>query len=145
VYPPLNQGQIWEVRANPSLLLYACQISFCSVHAVIDGRQKPQICLILYLGAPVPIPLNQSWQNMAHWSRPHSTLTCQISSRSVYSVAKIPKFYHIFNFGILAQQREDRADVGAQLQTFPYPTTPKPLVSYKDYWAKLLYQTLSCC
>ena len=37
---------------------------------------------------------------------------------------------------------ETKLNVGAQLQTFPYPTISKPLLSSNGFWAKSFLQTL---
>jgi len=37
---------------------------------------------------------------------------------------------------------ETKLNMGAQLQTFPYPTISKPLLSSNGFWAKSFSQTL---
>jgi len=47
-------------------------------------------------GAPVPTPFYRWKPHLVCYSRPRYTLTCQISSRSVYSVAKNHNFCPCF-------------------------------------------------
>jgi len=65
---------------------------------------------------------------------------CQISSGLVYSIAltdKAPNFPHFQLWhSVVAPPSgiETKLNVDAQLQTFPYPTISKPLLSSNAFW-----------
>ena len=83
-----------------------------------------------------------------------STLTCQISSRSVYSVAlwrrKTANFCQFLRFFGLRHlvlssigNNLTKLNTGAQLQTFPYPTVSKSFLSSTAFMAKSGAQSLT--
>ena len=82
---------------------------------------------------------------------PRSTLTCQISSRPVYSVAlwrrKNPNFCDFFGLRHLVLSAIGNSltklNTGAQLQTFPYPTASKSFLYSNAFMAKSGAQTLT--
>ena len=86
-----------------------------------------------------------------HYSRPAVTLTCQISSRSVYSVAlcwqKKPQFLPFFGLRHLVMSpivnSLRKLNMGAQLQTFPYPTVSKLFLYANAFMAKSGAQSLT--
>jgi len=58
--------------------------------------------------------------------------------------AKTPKFCRFLNFGILwCRQYLRKLNMGAQLQTFPYPTASKSFLYSNDFMAKSGAQTLT--
>ena len=74
---------------------------------------------------------------------PRYTLTCQISSRSVYSVAfwrrKPPNFAVFWTSafcGVASWWKSEKVEHGAQLQTFPYPMVLKSFLYSKSFMAK---------
>ena len=82
---------------------------------------------------------------------PRYTLTCQISSRSVYSVAlcwrKTPIFavFGLRHLGLLPTGDSlTKLNAGAQLQTFPYPTASKSFLYSSAFIAKSGTQSLTC-
>ena len=83
---------------------------------------------------------------------PRSTLTCQISSRSVYSLAaKTPQFFcHVLPYFGLRHlvvspigNSLTKLNTGAQLQTFPYPTVSKSFVYSNAFMAQSGAQSLT--
>ena len=81
-----------------------------------------------------------------------SPLTCQISSRSVYSVAlcwqKNPQFLPLLGLRYLVMSPVGinlrKLTMGAQLQTFPYPTASKSFMYSNAFMAKSGAQPLTC-
>ena len=78
------------------------------------------------------------------------TLTCQISSRSVYSVAiwrrKTPIFavFGTSAFGDVGNWHQSQnVEHGAQLQTFPYATASKSFLYSNAFMAKSGAQSLT--
>jgi len=142
--PFIDEGQIWCARAYPrSTLTY--QISSECVHCV--GFRWPKnhnFGQILTFGGLLYRPPftdeGQIWRAIAD---PWFTLTCQISSRSVYSVAlcwrKTPIFAVFWTsaFSVIANwQPSEKVVHGAQLQTFPNPTASKSFLYSKAFMAK---------
>jgi len=87
------------LRSHAKFHLNVLIVSACS-------GQKPQFWENFDIWrTPVPTPFNDEGQIWCTRAEPRSTLTTQISSRSVYSVAlwwrKTPKIYHLIDFGIL--------------------------------------------
>jgi len=82
---------------------------------------------------------------------PRYTLTCQIWSRSVYSVAlcwrKTPIFAIFWTsaFSVVANwQQSDKVEHGfTQLQTFPYPTASKSFLYSNAFMVKSGAQSLT--
>ena len=81
---------------------------------------------------------------------PSSTLTCQISSRSVYSVVlwrRKPQFLPFFELRHLMMSligiNLRKLSTGAQLQTFPYPKASKPFLYSNAFMAKSGAQSLA--
>jgi len=88
---------------------------------------------------------DQIWYTIAD---PRCTLTCQISSRSVYSVAlcwRKPPFFAVFwtsAFSVVANwQQSDKVEHGQQ--TFPYPTASKSFLYSNVFMAKSGAQSLT--
>ena len=89
------------------------------------------------------------------YSRPTVTLTCQISSRSVYSVAlwrrkPPPNFCQFLRFFGLRHlvlspigNSLTKLNTVAQLQTFPYPTASKSFLYSNAFMAKSCAQALT--
>ena len=102
--PPFtDEGQIWCATANQGLHLHAkFHLNVFNVSAF--GGQKPQFWAnFAFFGAPVPTPFTDADQTWCAIVDPRYTLTCQISSRSVYSVTlcwQPPNFCHFLDFGI---------------------------------------------
>ena len=80
---------------------------------------------------------------------PRCTLTCQISSRSVYSVALWRRKIFLPFFGIRhlvvspIGSSLRKLNTGAQRQTFPYPTVSKSFLCSNDFMAKSGAQSLT--
>ena len=98
--------------------------------------------IVTFLGAPVPFTDDgQIWCPIAHT---RSTFTCEISSRSVYSVAlwlrKTPIFCRFFGLRHLVVSPFGsslrKLNKGAQLQTFPYPTVSQSFLYSDAFMAK---------
>jgi len=87
---------------------------------------------ILTSWGPVPTPFYRWGPNFVCYSTPQHTLTCQISCRSVYSVAL---YWHKLQFLPFSGLQHlvvsplgsslRKLNTGAQLLTFPYPTASK--------------------
>ena len=117
--------------------------------------------ILTFLGAPVSTHFTDEGQIWCAIADPQSTLTCQISSRSVYSVIpwrrKTPNFCHIFAifchilpyFGLRhlvvspIGNSLTKLNTGAQLQTFPYPTVAKSFLYSNAFMAKSGAQSLT--
>jgi len=89
----------------------------------------------------------QMWCTIAD---PWYTLTCQISSRSVYSVASVAEktqFLPFFGLRHLVLSSIGtsltKLNMGAQLQTFPYPTASKSFLYCNAFIAKSGAQSLT--
>jgi len=128
-----------------------CQISSECVHCVRFRWPKTTIFGKFWLfggSCTNPLlPVRATWCAIAD---PWCTLMCQISSRSVYSVAlcwrKTPIFtvfglQHLVLSPIGNSLR--KLNTGAQLQTFPYPTTSKSFLYSKAFMAKSGAQSLT--
>ena len=110
-----------------------------SLQVRAKNRKFDQFCK--YWGASVPIPLTDQGQIWHARVDPRSTLTCQISSESVYSVAqgeggKNSKLYCNFNFLILrwlCPALLDEVPYGYPVHNYkcPHPAVPK-LFLYSD-------------
>ena len=109
--------------------------------------------ILTFLGAPVSIPITDEGQIWCAIADPRSTLTRQISSRSVYSVAwrqkknnlchSLPYFglRHLVVSPIGSSLR--KLNTGAQLQTFPYPMVSKSFLYSNAFMAKSGAQSLT--
>jgi len=82
---------------------------------------------------------------------PRCTLMCQISPRSVYSVAlcwQEPPIFDVFGLRHLVLSpignSQAKLNTGAQLQTFAYPTASKPFLYSNAFMAKSGAQSLTC-
>ena len=103
--PPFtDEGQIWCVGADPRSTLTR-QISSECIHCV--GFQWAKTAILdkfwHFWGLLYRRPLTDDGQIWWAIADPRSTLTCQISSRSVYSVAlcwRKPQFLPFFGFSI---------------------------------------------
>jgi len=116
-----------------------------------SGGQKPQFWANFdFLGAPIPTPFTDEGQIWCAVADPRYTLTCQISYRSVYSVAlcwrKTPilPFFGLQHL-LLSQTGSSlrKLDTGTQLQTFPYPTVSKSFPYSNAFMAKSGAQSLA--
>jgi len=81
---------------------------------------------------------------------PRYTFTCEISSRSVYSVVLWLRETPIFDFfltsafiGVAIGSSLRKLNMGTQLQTFPYPTVSKSFLYSHAFMAKFGAQTLT--
>jgi len=88
-------------------------------------------------------PFTDEGQIWCATAKPRCTLTCQISSRSVYSVAlswRKPQFLPFFGLRHLVVSPVGsnlrKLDTVAQLQTFPYPTVSKLFLQSNAFIAK---------
>jgi len=105
-----------------------------------SGGQKPQFLAHFDLwGAPVPTRFTDEGQVWC--ANPRYTLTCQISSRSVYSVAlcwrKTPilPFFGLRHLVLsLIGNSLTKLNTGAQLQAFPYPAASKSFCTPIPSW-----------
>ena len=98
-----------------------------------SGGQKPQFWADFHFWALLyRPPFTDEGQIRSAIADPRSTLMCQISSRSVYSVTLCRQknqflpyfgFWHLVVSPIGSSLRN--LNTGAQLQTFPYPTVSK--------------------
>ena len=114
-----------------------------------DG-QKTQFGATFDFSRPVPTPFTDEGQIWCATTDPRYTLTCQISSRSVYSVALcsrktqfLPFFglRHLVVSPIGSSLR--KLNTGAQPQTFPYPKLSKSFLYSICFMAKSGAQTLT--
>ena len=109
------------------------QISCECVHCVGIRWPKTTIWGKFWLfGATVLTPFYRWGQIWCAIADPWYTLTCQISSRSVYSVAlcwRQPPIFAVFWIRHLVLSpignSLTKLNTGGQLQTFPYPTASK--------------------
>jgi len=104
------------------------------------GGQKPQFWANFDTFGGSCTDEGQTWCVIANLRR---TLTCQISSRSIYSVAlwrQNSQFLPYFRLRHLvvspAGSNLRKLSTGAQLQTLPYPTVSKSFLYYNDFMAK---------
>ena len=94
-------------------------------------------------------PFTDEGQILCAIADPRSTLTCQISSRSVYSVTlwRQKQFLPCFGFPHLVVSPVGsslrKLNTGAQLQTFPYPTASKSFLCSNAFMAKSGAQSLT--
>jgi len=117
-----------------------------------SSGQQPQFCANFdFLGATVPTRFTGEGQMWCVTADPWYMLTCQILSRSVYSVAlcwrKTPIFAVIFGLRHLVLSpignSLTKLNTGAQLQTFPYPTASKSFLYSNTFIAKSGAQSLT--
>ena len=106
--------------------------------------------ILTFFGLLYQPPFTERTQTWCAITDPWSTLTCQISSRSVYSVVlwrrKTPIFAVFWTSafsGVGNWQQSGKAEDGAQLQTFPYTTVPKPFLCSNAFMAKSGAQSLT--
>ena len=113
------------------------------------GGHKPQFWVNFDLWGPLyRLPFTDEGQKWCAIEDPRHTFTCQISSRSVYSVAlwrqKAPNFCHILPYFGLRHlvvspigSSLRKLSTGAQLLTFPYPTISKSFLYSNAFMAIL--------
>jgi len=109
--------------------------------------------ILTFLGAPVSTPFTDEGQIWRAIADPRSTLTCQISPRSVYFVALWRQkniFFHILsNFGLWhlvvspIGSSLRKLNTGAQLQTFPCPMVSKSFLYSNVFMEKSGTQSLT--
>jgi len=111
--------------------------------------------MLTFLWAPVPTAFTDEGQIWCAMTDSRCTLMCQISSRSVYSVAlcwqqnpflRFFELRHLVVSPIGSSLR--KLDTAAQLQTFPYPTVSKSFLYSNAFMAKsgahaLTFQSVS--
>ena len=128
--PPFtDDGRIWWATADPSSTLTG-QISSECVHCVGFRWPKNNFGQILtFWGHLYRPPFTDKGQISCAIADPRYTLTCQISSRSVYSIALCRRKAHFLPFFGLRHlvlspigNSLRKLNTDAQLQTFPYPT-----------------------
>ena len=127
----------------------------CSLCRLPVAKNYNFVQILTLLGAPVSTPFTDEGQIWCTIADPKSTCTCQISYRSVYSVAlrrrkKPPTFCQFLRFFGLRHlvlspigNSLTKLNTGAQLQTFPYPTASKLFLYSNAFMAKLGAQTLT--
>jgi len=117
-----------------------------------SGGQKPQFLADFDLWlAPEPSPFTDQSQIWCTIADPRYTLTCQISSRSVYSVAlcwrKTQIFCRFFGLQRLVLSPIGNSwrklNTGGQLQSFPYPSVSKSFLCSNAFMAKSGAQSLT--
>jgi len=85
--------------------------------------------ILTFGGLPYQPPFTDDSQIWCATAGPPYTLTRQISSRSVYSVTvwrqKTPNFAVFWTAfcSVASWRQSEKVNTGAQLQTFPYPTS----------------------
>ena len=115
--------------------------SLCGLPLAKNHKFGP---ILTFLGAPVPT----MWCAIAD---PRHTVMCQISSRSVYSVAlcwrKKPRFCRFFGLRHLVlspiSNSLTKLNTGTQLKTFTYPTASTSFLYSNAFMAKSGAQTLT--
>ena len=121
-----DDGKIWCARADKGLHLPAkfyLNLFICWLWANFD-----------IFGAPVPTLFTDEDQIWCAIADPWYTLMCQISARTVYSLAlwrrKMPYFglWHLVVSPIGSNLRY--LSTGARLQTFPYPIVSKSFLYF---------------
>jgi len=120
--------------------------SLCQ-HPVAKNHNFGQI--LTFLWASVSTPFTDEGQIWCAIADPRSTLMRQISPRSVYSVALwrqkifLPYFglRHLVVSPIGSSLR--KLNMGAQLQTFPYPAVSRSFLYYNAFMAKSGAQSLT--
>jgi len=149
--PPFTgEGQIWWARADPESTLTG-QISSECVYCV--GFRWPKTTFFgkfWHFWAPVPTPFTDEGQIWCDIADRRCTFTCEISSRSVYSVVlwrrKTPIFA-VFGIRNLVMSPTGinltKLSTGAQLQTFPYPAASKTFLCSNAFMAKSGAQSLT--
>ena len=117
-----------------------------------SGGQKTQFWANFeFLGAHVPTPLTDEGQILCAIADQRSTLTCQISSGSLYSVAlcwrKTPIFAVFWSsaFSVVTNwQQSDKVKHGCTTTNLPlYPTASKLFLYSNAFMAKSGAQTLT--
>ena len=122
----------------------------CSLRR-LPVAKKPQFWANFdVLGAPVPTPLTDEGQMWCAIADSWYTITSQISSRSVYSVARGWRKTPIFAFFGLRHlvlspigNSLTKLNTGAQLQASPYPTASKSFLYSNAFMAKSGAQSLT--
>ena len=150
--PPFtDEGQIWWVGADPRSTLTR-QISYECVHCV--GFRWPKTTILgkswHFWGLLYRRPFTDEGQIWCAIADPWCTFTCQISSRSVYSVAlcwrKTPIFatFWISAFsGVASWQHSEKVEHGCTSTNLPYPTVLKSFLYSNAFMAKSGAQSLT--
>jgi len=106
--------------------------------------------ILTFLGLLYRPPFTDECQIWCATADPRCSLTCQISSRSVYLVALCWRKSSIFGvFGLRhlvlspVGNSLTKLNTGAQLQTFPYPTASKSFLCSNAFTAKSGAQSLT--
>ena len=133
--PPFtDECQIWCAVADQThcLHLHANFIWMCSLCRLPVAKNRNFGHILTFLGLQCRPPFTDEGQIWCAIAHSRCTLTCQILSRPVYSVAlcwrKTPIFAVFWTSafsGVANWQQSDKVGHGAQLQTFPYPTVSK--------------------
>jgi len=101
--------------------------------------------IFTFWGLLYHLPFTDDCQIWCALADPRCTLTCQISSRSVYFVN--PQFLPFFGLRHLVVSPFGsslrKLNTGAQLQSFPYPTASKSFLYSNDFIAKSGAQSLT--
>ena len=138
--PPFTaEGQIWCAGADhrSRLTRLLCRLPVATNHS---------FCNFDFWGLPFRPSFTDEGQMWCTIADPWCTLTCQSSSRSVYSVAlswrKTPIFA-VFGLRHLVMSTVDGSlrmlNTGAQLETFPYPTTSKSFLGrWQDHFVHII-------
>ena len=106
--------------------------------------------ILTFCGLLYRPPFTHEGQFWCAIADPRYTLTCQISSRSFYSVAlcwRKPPIFAVFGLRHLVLSPTGNSltklNTGAQLQTFPYPTASKSFLYINAFIAKSGAQSLT--
>jgi len=138
----------------PSWICYVCVWTTHEGHLVVfqvnvfssksSSGQKQQFWANFdFLGLLYQPPFTNEGQIWCIIADPRNMLTCQISSRLVYSVALCRRKTPIFPVLVLQHlvvsligSSLRKLKTGAQLQTFPYPTVSKSFLKSNGFIAK---------
>ena len=126
----------------------------CSLCRLPMGKNHNFGQILTFLGLLYRPPFTDEGQIWCAIADPRSTLTRQISSRSVYSVVlwrrKTRNFCHILPYFELRHlvvspigNSLTKMNTGAQLQAFPYPTVSKSFLYSNAFMAKSGTQSLT--
>ena len=126
----------------------------CSLCRLPMGKNHNFGQILTFWGLLYRPPFTDEDQIWCAIADPRSTLTCQISYQSVYSVVrwrrKKTNFCHILpNFGLRhlvvspIGNSLTKLNTSAQLQTFPYPTVSKSFLYSNAFMAKSDAQSLT--
>ena len=122
----------------------------CSLCRLPMGKNHNFGQILTFWGLLYRPPFGDEGQTWCAVADPRSTLTCQISSRSIYSVilwlrkAQFLPFFGIRHLVVSPFGSSLRKlNTGAQLQTFPCPTASKSFLYSSAFMAKCGAQTLT--